>query len=1728
MKTMTYQIDGYTLLDLISRTEHSHIYRGIRNDTKTSVIIKFLNALHPSQSEVARFKQEYTIIKDIELRNVVKTYDFIELPHVFALIMEDFGGISLREIIARDTFTIPAFLEIAITLSETLGNIHTKKIIHRDINPDNILINPASSIIKITDFGIATIITHQNDMLYNPDIINGTLRYISPEQTGRMNRAVDYRTDLYSLGITLYEMLTGTVPFNLTDPMELIHAHIALQPAPPVDIRTDTPEMISRIIMKLLSKTAEERYQNAFGVMHDFIKCRDALSGNQDTTVFPLALDDIPLKFNIPQKLFGRTDEIDLLYKIFDRTKTGQRELVLVSGDPGIGKSALVQEIHKPVTSAKGYFLSGKFEQFRRDVPYSAIIQAFQHLIQQILTESNKRIQNWKTRLLAELENNANVIIDVIPEVKFITGDQPAVSRLGAEETQNRFNHIFKKFLRAFTSQDHPLVLFLDDLQWADMASLELIKMIITDNEIHHFLLIGAYRDNEIDKNDLFSFIIDDIKKTGTPVTGIHLGPLDKETVNDFISFFLRLGKDTTADLSALVHTKTNGNPFFVNQFIKTLYEKEKLKPSYYTHSNSSAGWTWDIREIESMKVTDNVVNLMADKITTLPLETSELLKTCSCMGNRFDLTTVSIVSEKPVSEILDRLSPAIDTGLIFFKDDRCYFLHDRIQEAAYSLLDRDKKEELHYKIGTYILHNTDEHKLVDNIFYIVNQLNSGITKITSAEERLRVAELNHEAGNKAKNTSAYQAAYNYLLHGIELLETSCWQTHYSLSLSLYNKAAEAAYLNKDFEHMDTLVSTVMQNAKTTLDKVFIHEVRIHAAISQNNLIDAVMTSLEALKMLGVHITSSPGKMRTILGLAKTRIETALYKPEKNRATTTITSPTYSAVMRIIGIAGYPIYYAMPGLMPFIVFESTHISLKHGIAPVSPFSYSGYGIILCGALGDIEYGYTIGSYALTLAELPFTLEFKARTLFVFNLFIKHWKHHARETLEEFRRIYKIALETGDIEYAAHAINNYCIVAFFTGTPLPELEKETAASYKTIHNLRQEPIENSNSMMRQVILNLIHSTKDPAYLKGDAFNEDEIIPLIDRTHNWNSKVYIFIQKTMICFLFKDYKHAVKNADIARQYLDSAIGTFGFAFFHFYDSLARLAVYSKAGFPANKKILRKVKRNQKKMKRWSTFAPMNHLHKYELVQAELLRITGRTEQAMMHYHNAAEGAHKHGYMQEEALAYELAGYFYLEIGQDFIAKIHLSKAYNLYHKWGALAKVRALHDEYPFLESFSGNRHYSETSDTSGSTTIYDLDVKTIINASHVLSSEIDLASLLEKLMTLSFKNAGAEKGYLLLINDEDETLYIQAEGSSGKKTIVMQNTPLQEPYPLPLSIINFVSKTGQTIVLDDACADNRFSNDHYIEKLHLKSVLCTPIIIKGKTGGIFYLENNLLKGAFTPSRLNLIRLLAAQAAISIENAKLVLLQKEKAALEKEIEMAQIIQQSLLPENIPCVPEADIAYKYAPMMAVGGDFVTIKYYDDTKTLSAFICDVTGHGVPAAITASMISHSLDFFCDTYHEAPAATLEKIGKSLNGKMGGNFFTAIMYSLNIETGLLTIAGAGHPHPVIIEKNGTTRMITLKGRLITDSMKINSATITTTLKPGDTIILYTDGITEIEDQKGVMLGEDDLLFCNWIQSIAAISQNPAELCGNIFDNIIKHSSHNEINDDVTILAVRFNG
>ncbi|MDZ7967512.1 MAG: AAA family ATPase [Nostoc sp. DedSLP03] len=1562
---------NYQISEQLYAGSRTVVYRAIREADRLPVVIKLLQQEYPNFNELLLFRNQYTIAKNLDLPGIVHPYSLEPYRNSYALVMEDFGGISLRDWLnkkmASNQYTLTEFLDIAIALSNILEGLYRHRVIHKDIKPANILINPETKQVKLIDFSIASLLPRETREIHNPNVLEGTLAYLSPEQTGRMNRGIDYRSDYYSLGVTFYELLAGHLPFESNDPMELVHCHIAklpnqfkIQVALEAHQRCDSkfkneefiPEVLSAIVMKLMAKNAEDRYQSALGLKFDLEKCLSQLQEIGRVKSLQLGERDICDRFIIPEKLYGRQGEVQSLLDAFERVSQGSTEIMLVAGFSGIGKTAVVNEVHKPIVRQRGYFIKGKFDQFQRDIPLSAFVQAFRDLIRQLLSETDAQFEQWKCKILSALGDNGQVMIEIIPELESMIGKQPPVTELSGSAAQNRFNSLFLKFTQVFTASEHPLAIFIDDLQWADSASLKLMHLLMSKADIGYLLLIGAYRDHEVNPMHPLMLALEEIQKLGATANTITLAPLDQTSVNHLVADTLSCSLALATPLTELVLSKTQGNPFFSTQFLKALYQDRLITfnppQSPLRKGGSQGGWECDIAQVRSLALTDNVVEFMAIQLQKLSIETQEVLKLAACIGNSFDLATLAIVYEQSEATTADGLWKALQEGFIIPTSDvyKFYqqhslvnshndygqitisykFIHDRIQQAAYSLIPDNQKQVTHLHIGRLLQQAMTANERDEKIFAIVNHLNQGAALISDRQEQQELVQLNLAAGLKAKSATAYAAALDYFNTGITMLTANCWHSQYNLALILYEGATESAYLCTDFEQMEQLAEIAVNHAQSWLDRVNIYSIKIQACMAQHQQLEALQLAREILKHLGVHLPERPTPADIEQALKHTQtllndrsIESLLELPQ-------MAAPEKKAAMVILSSIISAAYQAAPDLLPLVIFAEFDLSVKYGNAPESTHGYVMYGLILVAILGDIDAGYRFGQLGANLLQRIHTPKLTAKTIFAFNCFLRHWQEPAKYTLEGYLQSYSSGLEIGDIEYVALSLMCYCYTAYWSGQELSSFRQRIEAHRQVIQQLRQDSCLHTQNIYHQVVVNLLEVAAEPERLLGEYCDENEIIQLFLKTNQGAGLYQVYFNKLFLSYLFQHYEQALQNAKLAESYLGAVTGLVLVPIFYFYDALVRLAVYSNASETDQISILQRVTAHQEKLSIWADRAPSNQAHRHALLVAEKCRVLGAKAEAIEYYDRAITKAKENEYLNEEALANELAAKFYLEWDKERIAQEYLINAYYCYTRWGAKAKVDDLEQRYPQLlapilqqtRSRSDSERVSlltpndtianidsiatfhpsiHKSVTSSSNTSVMLDLATVLKASQTLSSEIELDKLLTKLLQVVIENAGADKCALLLL--KEDRLLVEAMAQVGQQSTVLQSIFVEDSADVPHSLIYAVKRSLQPTVIFDTTLHTALIGDPYIIRQQPKSLLCTPILYQGKFLGILYLENNLMTGAFTSDRVEILNLLCTQAAISLENARLY--QQAQNTLENLGQTEQFLR--LIIDNIP---------------------------------------------------------------------------------------------------------------------------------------------------------------------------------------------------------------------------------
>jgi predicted ATPase/signal transduction histidine kinase len=1517
MVSTPVNIPGYQVNAELYNGSRTLVYRAVREIDAAPVVIKLLKNPYPSFSELVQFRNQYTIAKNLQLPGIIQTYSLEPYQNGYALVMEDCGGISLKEEMARQQQSLIEFLQLAISLCDTLDFLIRHRIIHKDIKPANILINPETKQVKLIDFSIASLLSRETQALISPNVLEGTLVYISPEQTGRMNRGIDYRTDFYSLGVTFYELLTGELPFQSADAMELLHCHIA-KTAPLVqEINPQIPSVISEIVRKLMAKNPESRYQSALGLKSDLENCLLQLKETGSIEDFPIAQRDMCDRFIIPDKLYGRETEVETLLQAFDRVSQGATEMMLVAGFSGIGKTAVVNEVHKPIVRQRGYFIKGKYDQFNRNIPLSAFVQAFRDLMGQLITESDAQIQKWQQKILAAVGENGQVIIEVIPELERIIGQQEPATKLSGTAAQNRFNLIFQKFVQVFTTQEHPLVMFLDDLQWADSASLKLIELLMSELSGGYLLLIGAYRDNEVSAAHPLMLSLAEIRKAIAPINTITLAPLSNSSLNQLLVDTLICSPENVQPLTQLVYRKTKGNPFFSTQFIKALYEEGLIR-----FDEDRRNWQCDIGTVKTLSLSDDVVDFMALQLQKLPETTQDILKFAACIGNQFDLATLAIIWKKTANETATALWKALQEGLILPQSEvyKFYvgreaedgvkgsemitykFLHDRVQQAAYSLIPEEQKQYTHFRIGQLLLQGLSQAEQEERIFDIVNQLNMGQAVIATTEQLQELADLNLQAGQKAKLSAAYQAAQEYCTIGIALLSPDAWHTNYTLMYNLHRDASEAAYLCGNFDQAEAFYAEALTYAQTPLDQAIIYRIQMTQYQLQGRNAEAIAIQIQALHLLGLTMPTEPETIQASLDAAIATVEQFLeqHTIESILAAPKMQDPYIAEMLRILQILFYAAWLNGQSTLALLALaKMTTLSLQYGNSDMSPFGYCGYSMIANTVLKDFATAHRLGEMAVHLCEQFDNADVRGMTNFLFAADIHSWSRPISEVDTYYENAYKYSMEAGNWLTVSFMMMQSGSDRLTYGKNLDDLyaiAQNHAAFLAHIKSL--DNLDALRAGVIQPIRHLLGLTKTPFTFDDDIFSEAQYL---QKYHNspynlsWLYSVkirhaYLFNQQATYSDLIPQLS-LIENTIATHAKVPSSV---------FYVALMHLALAETATEDAARQHhWQAVLPLEERLNFWAKACPENIQHKCLLIQAEKARLKQQKIAAIELYEQAITQAHANGYGYEEGLANELAAKFYLQWSKEKVATGYMQEAYYCYAKWGAKAKTDELGKCYPqLLIPILQSATPSSPKDTI--TTIKDtvshtnssasnvLDLETIMKISQSFTSEIHLERLVEQVMQAVVVNAGADKGALILNNQGSLAVVCQY---SQQQIYPFAVQALDSCVDLPLSIIHYVKRTLE-LTIASVDIPQIFIADSYFSYHTPQSLLCTPILKQGQLIGLLYLENSLTSQAFTSDRLEMLNLLCTQAAISLENASLY-----NTLEQKVIERTQELSQAL---------------------------------------------------------------------------------------------------------------------------------------------------------------------------------------------------------------------------------------
>jgi predicted ATPase len=1473
------------------------LYRGHakRADLHSILLLAAVSA-YPTVETLKKIDHEYSLRGELDAGWAARPLAVSRHGEQPALVREDPGG-ELLSRLTHGTREIGSFLRIALGIAAALRELHQRQVIHKDVKPTNIFVDRLSGRCWLTGFGIASRQPRERQAPAPPEFIAGTLPYMAPEQTGRMNRSIDSRSDLYSLGVVLYEMLIGTLPFTASEPMEWVHAHIARQPLPPRERLTEIPGPVSAIVMKLLAKTAEDRYQRAAGLEHDLRRCLAEWDADHRIAEFPLGERDWPDWLVVPQRLYGRGRETDTLLAALGRVVTsGTPEVVLVSGYSGIGKSSVVNELHKVLVPLRGLFASGKFDQYKRDVPYTTLAQAFQTLIRSLLGKSDTELAVWREALRDALGPNGGLIVDLVPELRLIVGEQPRVPELPAQQAQSRFQLVVRRFVSVFARPEHPLALFVDDLQWIDQGTLDVLEGLLTHGDVQHLLVIGAYRDNEVDASHPLARRIDAIRQAGAPVQAISLPPLGRTDVQQLVADALRCDPAHAESLAQLIHHKTAGNPFFLMQFLYALADDGLLA---FDHDH--AEWSWDMDRIRATGHTDNVVDLMVGKLRRLPQDTQSALQQLACLGHRAEIAMLVQLSGTPEEQIHSELWEAVRLELMERAASSYQFVHDRIQEAAYSLVPEDSRAAAHLRIGRLLATATPPELRSEAIFDIVSQLNRGSTLITARDEREQLAELNLVAGQRAKASAAYASALTYLVAGAELLREDCWERRHDLAFALELHRAECEYVTGQLGPAEARLAALATQAATPVERAAVAGLRIdlHTTLDQSDR--AISIGLEYLRHVGVDWSPHPSAEDARREYDRVWSQLGTRAIEDLIALPVLTDPASLAILDILAKLVTPAFIDVHNLQVLVSCRAVNLSLERGNGEASCNAYTALGRIARALFGDYEAGYRFGRLGCELAEHHGWTRVQPRTDLAFGAAILPWTKPVRTGRDMLRRGFEGATSIGDVLYASGSgahLNTNMLVA---GDHLVDVEREAerglAFAHKTRFGLTIEMIATQLGLVRT----LRGLTRRFGSLDDDQFDEAQAERRFAQNPSLQvAECWYWVRKLQARVLAGNATAALEASQQAERLLWTSASFLEHAEYHFYGALARALCCDATPADERHTHLAALAAHQRQLDSWAQNCPENFENRAALVEAEIARLEDRLLDAEHLYKKAIQSAHAQGFIHNEAVAYEVAARFYAAHGFSKIAETYLREARYAYLSWGADGKVRQLDLLYPHLK-----RQEPASGPTSTIVAPVELlDLATVIKVSQAFSGEMVLEKLIDRLLRAALEHAGAERG--LLIVPRGNQLHIDAEASTSGTDVMVHLRDAAAPEPaLPDSLVRYVLRMHEHAIVDDASGPNPFSADPYIVEHRARSVLCLPLMKQGILIGALYLENNLTPHVFTPDRITVLKVLASQAAIALENTRLY---RDLEQREAEI---RSLRDQLYRENLALRDEVDRA-------------------------------------------------------------------------------------------------------------------------------------------------------------------------------------------------------------------------
>ncbi|UJR83657.1 AAA family ATPase [Sandaracinus amylolyticus] len=1375
-----------------------------------------------------------------------------------ALLMDDPGGEVLSRYVGR-TWDLGDFLAMAAELARAIARLHASGIVHRSLEPATVLVDVAATRAWLTGFGSASRIPQEHASPEPPQVIAGALAYMAPEQTGRVGRSIDPRSDLYSLGVMLYELLAGRLPFTASDPMEWIHCHVAREPAPLAPELAPAP--VLEIVHKLLAKTAEDRYQTAGGLARDLRHCLESWRARGDIDPFPLAARDVPDRLSIPGTLYGRQREVAELTATLTRARTrGESELVLVSGYSGVGKSSVVHELHDALVAARGAFASGKFDQYKRDVPYATFAQALRTLVRQILAKSEAEMTRIRGAVRAAVGPNGALVVELVPELELVIGAQPPVPELPAHEAQHRFHRVVRRLLGALAQPDLPIAIFLDDLQWLDGATLALLEHLVLDPCAAHLLLIGAYRDNEVGPSHPLARMLERANAQGGAVREIVLGPLDVDDVAGLIADTLRWNRERAYSLASIVHEKTAGNPFFATQFLRTL-EAERL----VVFEAERAEWTCDVERVRASPLTENVVVLMVATLERLSEQSRQVLAQLACLGDSAVVDTLALAAGTTPNAIEDAMIEPVRAGLVVRRGSEFAFAHDRVQEAAYASVPEAARPAMHLRLGRLLLAEVPADAIRERVFDVVHHLDRGAVLLTSTDERERVAELDLVAGRRARAAAAYAAARSYLASGDALLPGDAWHRRYDLALAIRTLRAECEILCGNLDAAERLIADLLVHARSNVDRAHAYVLRIELDVLRSQNQRAVESALECLALFGIVIPAHPTEEELERGYARVWTQLDARSIACLVDLPRMTNPDVEAAMQVLAALYAPAVFTDERLAALTFGHLVELSLEHGVTGASTHGFAWFGIMLGHYSGRHADAYELGRLAHALVQRHGFAAYSAKTLFALEI-LSVWTRPISEALETIRAAFSAGVETGDVTVACYAGNHLVSDRLLRGDPLDAVWNDTERGIEFARRARFGDVVDILVAQQRFIAAMRGHTRSLTTFDGEGFDERAFEAALTPDRMATMVFWYWVIKGQARFLAGDAEEAARALDRARTLRWASPGHVQLLDYHLFSALT-LAARGRGGADGGENAWRaEIDEHHEQLARWARSRPETFADKHALVGAEIARLEGRALDAMDLYERAVSLAHENDFGHYEGLACELASSFYASRGLDVAARAHRARARRCYERWGAIAKVQQL-DDLQSREAATPTSAAPARIDLP----VGQLDFGTVIEITRAVSDELVLETLVERLMTIALEHAGATRG--LLVMTRDGTHHVEAEASVENGAVAVRRSRAISAAELPDSVIRYVSRTHESVVVGDAAAPGRMLDDPGLRATGARSVMCVPLVRRGRLTGVLYLENALTPHAFTAARAALLRLLASQAAISLENARL---------------------------------------------------------------------------------------------------------------------------------------------------------------------------------------------------------------------------------------------------------------